>query len=90
MAQSTAEELNDELFRLKSVFQLDGVKSENKTDQLSETSNGQENIGAEEEPGTNVGAEEDERVAAGHGRPKKMKVDPSQQLQVLRCCVHCS
>ena len=90
MAQSTAEELNDELFRLKSVFQLDGVKSETKTDQLSETSNGQENIGAEEEPGTNVGAEEDERVAAGHGRPKKMKVDPPQQLQVFRCCVHCS
>ena len=90
MAQSTAEELNDELFRLKSVFQLDGVKSETKTDQLSETSKGQENMGAEEEPGTNVGAEEYERVAAGHGRPKKMKVDPSQQLQVFRCCVHCS
>ena len=71
-------------------FQLDGVKSENKTDQLSETSNGQEILGAEEEPGTSVGAEEDERVTAGPGRPKKMKVDPSHQLQVLRCCVHCS
>ena len=55
MTQSTAEELNDELFRLKSVFQLDGVKSETKTDQLSETSNGQEILGAEE----------DERVMAG-------------------------
>ena len=77
MAESTAEGLNAELFRFKSVLQLDGVKSVNKT----ETSDGQELNGAEEEPGTSVGAEE-ERVKAGPGRPKKKKVDPSQQLQV--------
>ena len=54
---------------------------------LSETSDGQESLGAEEE----AGAEEEERVKAGPGRPKKKKVDPSQQLQVLlKCCVHCS
>ena len=58
---------------------------------LSETSDGQESLGAEEEAGTSVGGEEEERVKAGPGRPKKKKVDPSQQLQVLlRCCVHCS
>ena len=77
MAESTAEGLNAELFRFKSVLQLDGVKSVNKT----ETSDGQELNGAEEEPGTSVGAEEG-RVKAGPGRPKKKKVDPSQQLQV--------
>ena len=81
MAQSTAEELNAELFCLKSVLQPDGVKRRNKTDQMSETSNGQEILGAEEEPGTSVGAEE-ERVKAGPGRPKKKRVNPSQQLQV--------
>ena len=50
---------------------------------LSETSDGQESPGAEEEAGTSVGGEEEERVKAGPGRPKKKKVDPSQQLQVL-------
>ena len=56
---------------------------------LSETSDGQESLGAEEEAGTSAGAEEEERVKAGPGRPKKKKVDPSQQLQVLlRFCVH--
>ena len=49
---------------------------------LSETSDGQESLGAEEEAGTSAGAEEEERVKAGPGRPKKKKVDPSQQLQV--------
>jgi len=46
---------------------------------LSETSDGQESLGAEEE----AGAEEEERVKAGPGRPKKKKVDPSQQLQLV-------
>ena len=50
---------------------------------LSETSDGQESLGAEEEAGTSVGGEEEERVKAGPGRPKKKKVDPSQQLQVF-------
>ena len=57
---------------------------------LSETSDGQESLGAEEEAGTSAGAEEEERVKAGPGRPKKKKVDPSQQLQViLKSCVQC-
>ena len=49
---------------------------------LSETSDGQESLGTEEEAGPNIGTEEEERVKAGPGRPKKKKVDPSQQLQV--------
>ena len=50
---------------------------------LSETSDGQESLGTEEEAGPNIGTEEEERVKAGPGRPKKKKVDPSQQLQVI-------
>ena len=59
---------------------------------LSETSDGQESLGAEEEAGTNAAAEEEEKVKAGPGRPKKKKVDPSQQLQVQfeeeTCYIH--
>ena len=49
---------------------------------LSETSDGQESLGAGGEDEAITG-EEEERVKAGPGRPKKKKVDPSQQLQVL-------
>ena len=50
---------------------------------LSESSDGQD-AGVEDpeaRPGSG-GAEEEEKVRAGPGRPKKKKVDPSQQLQV--------
>ena len=75
MAQSTAEELNDELFRHKSVFQLDGVKRENKTDQLSETSNGQEILGAKEERAWDKCRGRGGRE--GHGRAWKTEEDES-------------
>ena len=52
---------------------------------LSETSDGSEQAGVEEDITTGVERveEEAEKVRVGPGRPKKKKVDPSQQLQVL-------
>ena len=50
---------------------------------LSETSDGSEQAGVEEDVTTGVERiEEEEKVRVGPGRPKKKKVDPSQQLQV--------
>ena len=53
---------------------------------LSETSDGSEQAGVEEDITTGVERveEEAEKVRVGPGRPKKKKVDPSQQLQVLK------
>ena len=53
---------------------------------LSEGSDGPD--AGVEDPEANAGtggAEEEEKVRAGPGRPKKKKVDPSQQLQVCIC-----
>ena len=51
---------------------------------LSETSDGQDAGGGVEDPEIQGAGEEEEKVKTGPGRPKKKKVDPSQQLQVCK------
>ena len=50
---------------------------------LSETSDGTDERGEEEASAAPAGVvEEEEKVRVGPGRPKKKKVDPTQQVQV--------